>query len=261
MRHVLGVLPAVLAAVALLLSGATWAEPPSRPLDSFEAAKKVAQRAIYTDDQKKTLYCGCNIQWSKKTSGGTVDPAACGYKPRADAARGARIEWEHIVPAEHFGGARACWKQGHPDCVDSKGKAFRGRACCSRVDLDFRRMEADLHNLAPAVGELNGDRSNYPYGEIPGEARVYGACNFEVNLDAPRRARVAEPAATIRGDVARATLYMANTYGVALSAERRAMFLEWHRSDPPDAWERLRDARIKAAQGNSNPYVTREAGR
>ncbi len=30
-------------------------------------------------------------------------------------------------------------------------------------------MEADLHNLVPAVGEINGDRSNYRFGMISGE--------------------------------------------------------------------------------------------
>lgn len=35
-------------------------------------------------------------------------------------------------------------------------------------------MEADLHNLTPAVGELNGDRSNLPYGIVKGEPREYG---------------------------------------------------------------------------------------
>ncbi len=41
-------------------------------------------------------------------------------------------------------------------------------------------MEAVLHNLAPSVGELNGDRSNHPYGIVEDEPREYGACDFEV---------------------------------------------------------------------------------
>ena len=39
-------------------------------------------------------------------------------------------------------------------------------------------MEADLHNLVPAIGEINGDRSNFTFEHIDGEERVYGACDF-----------------------------------------------------------------------------------
>ena len=41
-------------------------------------------------------------------------------------------------------------------------------------------MESDLHNLFPSIGEVNGDRSNYIFGEIPGESRVYGQCDIEI---------------------------------------------------------------------------------
>jgi deoxyribonuclease-1 len=34
-------------------------------------------------------------------------------------------------------------------------------------------MESDLYNLAPAVGEINGLRSNYSFGMIPGEMREF----------------------------------------------------------------------------------------
>jgi len=34
---------------------------------------------------------------------------------------------------------------------------------------NLERSEADMHNLVPAIGEINGDRSNYPYGNIRGE--------------------------------------------------------------------------------------------
>lgn len=63
-------------------------------------------------------------------------------------------------------------------------------------------MEADLHNLVPAVGELNGDRSNYRMAVISGEDRTYGACDFEI--DSSRK--VVEPMAETRGDIAR-TIY------------------------------------------------------
>jgi deoxyribonuclease-1 len=112
-------------------------------------------------------------------------------------------------------------------------------------------MEADLHNLLPAVGQLNGDRSNLPYGVVPGEPRAYGACNFEID----RVTDVAEPPDAIQGDVARIWMYMSQTYGVSVDPERMEVFVRWSEGDPVDDWERARDQRIKAAQGNSNPFL------
>jgi deoxyribonuclease-1 len=93
---------------------------------------------------------------------------------------------------------------------------------CQPVDRAFRRIEADLHNLTPAVGELNGDRSNLPYGIVAGEPRLYGACNFEIG----GKARVTEPREEVRGDAARIWLYMADSYKIKLGAAQRTLFEE-----------------------------------
>jgi deoxyribonuclease-1 len=145
------------AVVVLLLSAVAFAEPPSRPFPTFDSAKKVARDAIYANHQTD-FYCGCAFQPSGAT-GGTIDASSCGYQARKNKARGKRLEWEHVMPAYFFGHTRSCWKSGNARCVKD-GRKFKGRACCAKVDSTFRRIEADLHNLTPAVGELNGDRSN-----------------------------------------------------------------------------------------------------
>src|SRR6266436_9092627 len=58
-----------------------------------------------------------------------------------------RLAWEHVVPAEAFGQSFPEWREGHPACVDSKGKAFKGRNCARKMATQFRYMEADLYNL------------------------------------------------------------------------------------------------------------------
>ena len=95
--------------------------------------------------------------------------------------RAQRIEWEHVVPAHAFGQSFKEWREGHPDCVTQSGKAYKGRKCASKVNIEYRRMEADMHNLFPAIGEVNGDRSNYSMAILPGEPRLYGKCDVEIS--------------------------------------------------------------------------------
>jgi deoxyribonuclease-1 len=231
-------------------AAAAHSEPPTRPFSSFEAAKRAARDGIYSENHKD-FYCDCDWTANKTGTGGRIDAASCGYQPRKNKTRGRVLEWEHVVPAYYFGHPRTCWRKGHSKCVKSDGGAFKGRPCCARVDRTFRRIEADLHNLTPAVGELNGDRSNLPYGIVDGELRHYGSCNFEIG----GKPRVTEPREEVRGDAARIWLYMADTYKIKLTNAQRDMFEAWSKADPVDQWERLRDRRIEAVQGNKNPYV------
>jgi deoxyribonuclease-1 len=225
-------------------------DPPSRPFSAFEAAKKAARNGIYSEHHTD-FYCGCAWTPNKTGIGGRIDASGCGYKFRKNKARGQVLEWEHVVPASFFGQQRACWRKGHDKCIKSDGTPFKGRSCCARVDRTFKRIEADLHNLTPAVGELNGDRSNKPYGMVAGEHREYGACDFEIG----GTPKVTEPPDDVRGDAARIWLYMAETYKIKLTTAQREIFEQWAKADPVDQWERLRDRRIEAVQGNRNPFV------
>jgi deoxyribonuclease-1 len=215
------------------------------PADDFQDAKRVLLNRIYAG-HRTDFYCGCPFGTDK-----SVNAATCGYRIRRDAQRGSRIEWEHIVPAATFGQQFACWQNARGVC-GRKG----GRKCCEATDRTFRRLEADMHNLAPAVGELNGDRENFPFGEVPGEPRLYGACDFEVQNG------VAEPRAAIRGEIARAHLYLNDRLTAEIgrgfmSREEALRFQSWNVQDPPDDWECERNARIYDVQGRDNPYVTR----
>jgi len=67
-------------------------------------------------------------------------------------------------------------------------------------------MQADLYNLQPVIGEVNGLRSNYQIGEIDGEVREFGKCDVEI------KNKKVEPAPKIRGDIARTYLYMEYAY-------------------------------------------------
>jgi deoxyribonuclease-1 len=105
-------------------------------------------------------------------------------------------------------------------------------------------MENDLHNIVPAVGELNADRSDLPFGIVSGEKRRYGACDFEISWDAD----VVEPRPEIRGDIARIYFYMRSTYGIPISERQRKLFEMWTKEDPVDTWEQTRSKKIHELQ-------------
>jgi len=206
---------------------------------SFRQSKKIMSASVYTSDEyRKTLYCGCNY-----TMDNEIRPLSCGYKARKNTKRGTRMEWDHIVPASYIGRGRACWEHGHADCVTRNNKPYRGGRCCQKVDDGFRRITADMRNLVPTVGELNGDRSNYPHREIHGEARRYGECDFEVDF----KEKEVEPAIPLRGMIARTWLYMHRVHGISLTEQDFRVYRSWSEAFPAQQWEQERDRRINRA--------------
>lgn len=194
--------------------------------------------------ERTTLYCGCRFDRDKR-----IRPETCGYLAIRDPERANRAEAEHVIPASWIGEGRACWTQRF--CRDASGTPFKGRDCCETIDPEYRRAAFDLHNLWPALGDVNARRSNYRFGEISGEARELGKCDLEID----EGARVIEPRPEVRGDIARIGRYMAAVHGVRLSRHHQRLFEAWDRADPPDEAERERNARIRSLQGNSNPFI------
>jgi deoxyribonuclease-1 len=214
---------------------------------SFSKAKAEATKTVYKD-HLVTFFCGCPFDSSR-----TIDAKTCGYKPH-DAKRAAsRAAWKHIVPMKRAAKRLDCWKGNDPVCQNVGGKRVTGRKCCSLHggSSNYRNMKSDLHNIVPMIEELHEDRKAFVPGEIQGEKSEYGACDFE--LDPARK--IYEPPDSVKGDVARAYLYMADTYGMRLKAEDRNLMLKWHKADPPDKWETERNRRIKAIQKTGNPFI------
>ncbi|MBQ4836023.1 endonuclease [Pseudoalteromonas luteoviolacea] len=209
---------------------------------SFSQAKKELKK-IYKA-QPKTFYCGCDIEWqSKKKLVPSTDN--CGYAPRNEFTkkgnvnqRAQRIEWEHVVSAWEFGHQLQCWQNG-------------GRKACKKIP-QFKAMEGDLHNLVPAIGEVNGDRSNYRFRMIEGENRVYGSCDAEVDF----KAKAFEPAPEIRGDIARTYFYFEQMYGLKISSQQKRLFSAWHKLDPVDKAECIIHEKKAQRQGWGNDFVS-----
>lgn len=206
-------------------------------IKDFSKAKKILEK-VYGHNNK-TIYCGCNY------SGKVVDLASCGLKVIKNEKRATRVEFEHGVPAEVLGRAFPEWysKQG---CSPSESSRK-----CAGTNPVFDAMEADIYNLFPSEGEINGLRSNYEYTVLTSSKYDTGSCKVKFGDKA------FEPRDSEKGMLARASLYMDWAYqGVFnLSDARRKFFQAWDKMYPITE-EECKYARIKKQyQGNENPFL------
>ncbi|MTI62531.1 endonuclease [Methylophaga sp.] len=227
---------------ALLLPFTVAAEP----TDSFSKAKKLMMERVYFD-HRETLYCGAKFDAKKDIALPT------GFHTDKYIKRSKRLEWEHVVPAENFGRTFSEWRDGHPNCIDSKGKAFKGRNCASKVSIEYRYMQSDLYNLYPAIGAVNAMRSNYNFTMMPDAAAVFGTC--QVKIDGKK----VEPPMESRGQIARTYLYMEQRYPrYRMSKSQKQLMTVWNSQYPVTSAECKRADRIAAIQGNENRFVSEQ---
>jgi len=222
-----------LLAFLLNVAPAAYAESPG-----WRRAKNAADDIIYAG-KDKTFYCGCvYTSDGTNTGSGSVDHEVCGYvPPDTHASRAGRVEWEHVVPASLMPARQFdCWVLGN-------------REKCERDDPRAQAMLFDLHNLAPAIGQVNRLRLNDRYTEIEGDPSGFGACPIQDAKGA------FEPPNCLKGDAARIWLYMSFRHGVVISLEERDLFERWMISDPVSPWESQREARIFDYTFVHNPFV------
>ena len=232
------ILPVVLLAFSSVTSAAGNASN-----DSFNKAKKMLEREVY-QDHRVTIYCGAKFDAKKNIK------APVGFVTDKYVKRAKRVEWEHVVPAENFGRSFSEWREGHPSCVNSKGKSFKGRKCASKMNTEYRYMQSDMHNLFPAIGAVNAMRSNYNFTMLPAVKSGFGSCDMRIDN------KKAQPPVRARGRIARTYMYMELTYPkYKMSKQQRKLMQAWDKQDPVSKWECTRSARIQMKQGNPNPVV------
>lgn len=147
-----------------------------------------------------------------------------------------RYNVEHIYPMS--------WVTKALQCGD--------RRYCRRHNKKFKKIEADMHNLYPARRDINKARGSMPFGVVQGTRSIEQHCSTEIDF----RKRLVEPRPEVRGNIARAMLYMADRYPeLTLFDKQRRVLERWHKQDPVDAAERERNVLIRKLQGNANPYI------
>lgn len=203
---------------------------------TFAHAKKTLLKKVYYDNQY-TFYCGNpyeikQIDGKEKT---LIIKDKKFFSSKNDSflnfwdenPRAKVVEWDHVMPVEYFARDLPCWKDG-------------GRKACEK-DENFRIIESDMHNLVPAIGEINNDKKNYTFGDKLPKKGVYGNCEIEIDhID-----KKIYPKKSIRGDIARIYLYMSEKYNIKLSKEDRKMYEKWDAEDPISEWEKTRNERIE----------------
>lgn len=207
---------------------------------SFNQAKTRLTAIYKAYPTQKEFYCGCDFSWKGKR--GEVDLAGCGYEIRKNAERARRIEWEHVMPAYAFGNQLQCWQKGGRD------------NCKTQPDYShfFTVMEGDMHNLQPAIGEINGDRSNFRFSEFTKRFHQYGQCQFATDF----KNRQVQPRNEVKGVIARTYLYMIGRYELSISDREQHLMNTWNKKFPPKKWECERNEMIRDIQGNDNQYIT-----
>lgn len=181
-------------------------------IENYEQARALFWKELYSGGGH-TLYCR--------------ERFGAGYNPG--------INIEHVFPMAWVTNALECGR----------------RKQCRAVSERFNLIEADLHNLYPSRSDVNDARGAMSFGEIPGERRWRGGCDFEVD----ERERIVEPRPGARGNIARAMFYMKDAYGMVIFRRLGERLKQWHRNDPVSAHERRRNDVIEQLQGTRNKYI------
>jgi len=130
--------------------------------------------------------------------------------------------------------------------------------------------KSDLHNLFAARQEINSDRSNFPFAEIPDNQTTSWYVNDEELFVKPNswdidkysefKLRAFEPREAKKGDIARVMFYFRTVYPEQAEASffeaQKKILCKWQADDPIDAGEVARSRVIALTlQGNENPFV------
>ena len=204
----------IIALVVLLADFQSSSERAESSLTTYAQSRQLFWETLYADGGE-TLYCGVT------------------FVERPD---NRFINIEHVFPMS--------WVSKALDCGT--------RRECQRNSPRFNQIEADMHNLYPALARINSARGAMAFGIIEGEEHLMPGCDFEID----HTARRVEPRPAVRGNIARAMLYMEEQYPeLSLFPQQRQLLQAWHLADPPDADEIRRNRIIEQLQGNANPYI------
>jgi len=138
-------------------------------------------------------------------------------------------------------------------------------------------MRGDIHYVFPTDGQVNGYRSNFPFGEVNNPSlTTQNGSRRGPNVFPGYSGTVFEPLDEFKGDIARALFYFAARYedqvntsgwddpsGNVLNPNENQFYddwyidllLDWHLSDPVSPEELDRNNNGFSHQNNRNPFI------
>lgn len=141
---------------------------------------------------------------------------------------------------------------------------------------DASPMMSDAYHIYPTDGKVNGQRSNYPFGECANgvylsTGNIRGTGKLGSSTFPGYSGTVFEPADEYKGDFARSYFYMAATYNDRFAGFHSEMLanndypcykpwavsllMKWHRQDPVSKKEIDRNEVVSKFQKNRNPFI------
>jgi hypothetical protein len=106
--------------------------------------------------------------------------------------------------------------------------------------------KSDLYHLFPTEMKINGMRGSYPFKECHYNRTTEGALCQNNGF---------EPPEGHKGVVARAMFYMSVLYNMKIDDREEKTLREWSDTHPVESYEIERAEKIKAVQGNRNPFI------
>ncbi len=172
------------------------------------------------------------------------------------------------------------WNPGSEQCgsYSSVGDCYnREHSMPKSWFNDASPMYSDGFHIYPTDGKVNGQRSNYPYGECSGGTTLSSSGGVKAlgrlgkSTYPGYSGTVFEPDDQYKGDFARSYFYMAACYNSRISTWNsdmlagnsypvftswaKELLMKWHLEDPVSDKERARNEAVYSAQRNRNPFI------
>ncbi len=142
-----------------------------------------------------------------------------------------------------YTGESRYWEEYWSDTNSYSPQTFNTEHVYPQSRLSTTDAVTDIHHLRVADAEVNETRSNYPFTEGSGDAKLVSGNSWY-------------PGDEWKGDVARMIMYLNIRYGETFNkVGTLELFLKWNAEDPVSEFEIQRNNVIEGAQGNRNPFI------
>ncbi|MEH2127735.1 endonuclease I family protein [Nostoc sp.] len=200
------------------------------------------------------------------------------YSPRASLGYGSARDLLY-TKIDNQGGIVTDIYAGYSVPIDPNSDKPREEAAQRRINAEHvwpqsmgaeGPAKSDLHNLFASRVEVNSDRANFPFADIPDNQTTswyldddelsFKPSPQDIDKYSEFKRGFFEPREAKKGDIARVIFYFRTVYPQLANASffeaQKDTLCKWQADDPIDAGEVARSHAIaKTPQGNDNPFV------